>query len=169
MDFYSTEERNKLIQEAMDSYKYKDLPLEIDDFFAIHKSVYVYKVVKTYRNRLKLLKILPDNFVHGNDNYDKWIIVSDRVLKYELEMMIKHSNHEKEKRYNLFSKLKNEYNINTMLLIIKDILEKDDKMLNLSICINLIDKLFYSKECKGRRSDTIDGLIPLFHIIKHLS
>lgn len=33
MDFYSTEERNKLIQEAMDSYKYKDLPLEIDDFF----------------------------------------------------------------------------------------------------------------------------------------
>ena len=55
-----------------------------------------------------------------------------------------------------------------MLLIIKDILEKIDKMLNLSICINLIDKLFYSKECKGRRSDTIDGLIPLFHIIKHL-
>lgn len=46
MDFYSTKKRNKLIQEAMDSYKYKDLPLEIDDFFAIHKSVYVYKVVK---------------------------------------------------------------------------------------------------------------------------
>lgn len=98
-------------------------------FFAIHKSVYVYKVVKAYRNRLKLLKILPDNFVHGNDNYDKWIIVSDRVLKYELEMMIKHSNYEKEKRYNLFSKLKNEYNINTMLLIIKNILEKDDWLL----------------------------------------
>lgn len=32
MDFYSTEKRNKLIQAAMDSYKYKDLPLEIDDF-----------------------------------------------------------------------------------------------------------------------------------------
>ena len=70
MDFYSTEKRNKLIQAAMDSYKYKDLPLEIDDFFAIHNSVYVYKVVKN-RNELRLLKLLPVYFVHG-DYYDRY-------------------------------------------------------------------------------------------------
>ena len=93
MDFYSTKKRNKLIQEAMDSYKYKDLPLEIDDFFAIHKSVYVYKVVKN-RNELRLLKLLPEYFVRG-DYYDRWVVVDDKDLKYKLKLMSKYSDDEK--------------------------------------------------------------------------
>lgn len=106
MDFYSTKERNKLIQEAMDSYKYKDFPLEIDDFFAIHKSVYVYKIVKN-RNRLRLLKLLPEYFVRGN-SYGEWIIVDDKDLKYELKIMSKYSDDEKEKRFNLVNNLKDD-------------------------------------------------------------
>lgn len=109
MDFYSTEERNKLIQEAMDSYKYKELPLEIDDFFAIHKSVYVYKVVKN-RNRLRLLKLLPEYFVRGN-SYGEWIIVDDKDLKYELKIMSKYSDDEKEKCFQILDELLEEYNI----------------------------------------------------------
>lgn len=167
MDFYSTEERNKLIQEAMDSYKYKDLPLEIDDFFAIHKSVYVYKVVKN-RNRLRLLKLLPEYFVRGN-SYGEWIIVDDKDLKYELKIMSKYSDDEKEKRFNLVNNLKDDFNIITILIIINKMLKENNKMLNLSICINLIYKIYDSDEFNGYRYGDIIGIISLRDTLKHLS
>lgn len=167
MDFYSTEERNKLIQEAMDSYKYKDLPLEIDDFFAIHKSVYVYKVVKN-RNRLRLLKLLPEYFVRGN-SYGEWIIVDDKDLKYELKIMSKYSYNEKEKRFNLVNNLKDDFNIITILIIINKMLKENNKMLNLSICINLIYKIYDSDELNGYRCGDIIGIISLRDTLKHLS
>ena len=167
MDFYSTEERNKLIQEAMDSYKYKDLPLEIDDFFAIHKSVYVYKVVKN-RNRLRLLKLLPEYFVRGN-SYGEWIIVDDKDLKYELKIMSKYSDNEKEKRFNLVNNLKDDFNIITILIIINKMLKENNKMLNLSICINLIYKIYDSDELNGYRCVDIIGIISLRDTLKHLS
>jgi hypothetical protein len=167
MDFYSTEERNKLIQEAMDSYKYKDLPLEIDDFFAIHKSVYVYKVVKN-RNRLRLLKLLPEYFVRGN-SYGEWIIVDDKDLKYELKIMSKYSDNEKEKRFNLVNNLKDDFNIITILIIINKMLKENNKMLNLSICINLIYKIYDSDELNGYRCGDIIGIISLRDTLKHLS
>ena len=167
MDFYSTEERNKLIQEAMDSYKYKDLPLEIDDFFAIHKSVYVYKVVKN-RNRLRLLKLLPEYFVRGN-SYGEWIIVDDKDLKYELKIMSKYSDNEKEKRFNLVNNLKDDFNIITILIIINKMLKENNKMLNLSICINLIYKIYDSDELNGYRCGDIIGIITLRDTLKHLS
>lgn len=167
MDFYSTEERNKLIQEAMDSYKYKDLPLEIDDFFAIHKSVYVYKVVKN-RNRLRLLKLLPEYFVRGN-SYGEWIIVDDKDLKYELKTMSKYSDNEKEKRFNLVNNLKDDFNIITILIIINKMLKENNKMLNLSICINLIYKIYDSDELNGYRCGDIIGIISLRDTLKHLS
>ena len=167
MDFYSTEERNKLIQEAMDSYKYKDLPLEIDDFFAIHKSVYVYKVVKN-RNRLRLLKLLPEYFVRGN-SYGEWIIVDDKDLKYELKIMSKYSDNEKEKRFNLVNNLKDDLNIITILIIINKMLKENNKMLNLSICINLIYKIYDSDELNGYRCGDIIGIISLRDTLKHLS
>lgn len=167
MDFYSTEERNKLIQEAMDSYKYKELPLEIDDFFAIHKSVYVYKVVKN-RNRLRLLKLLPEYFVRGN-SYGEWIIVDDKDLKYELKIMSKYSDDEKEKRFNLANDLKDDFNIITILIIINKILKENNKMLNLSICINLIYKIYDSYEFNGYRYGDIIGIISLRDTLKHLS
>lgn len=166
MDFYSTEERNKLIQEAMDSYKYKDLPLEIDDFFAIHKSVYVYKIVKN-RNRLRLLKLLPEYFVRGN-SYGEWIIVDDKDLKYELKIMSKYSDDEKEKRFNLVNNLKDDFNIITILIIINKILKENNKMLNLSICINLIYKIYDSYEFNGYRYGDIIGIISLRDTLKHL-
>lgn len=167
MDFYSTEERNKLIQEAMDSYKYKELPLEIDDFFAIHKSVYVYKVVKN-RNRLRLLKLLPEYFVRGN-SYGEWIIVDDKDLKYELKIMSKYSDDEKEKRFNLVNNLKDDFNIITILIIINKILKENNKMLNLSICINLIYKIYDSDKFNGYRCGDIIGIISLRDTLKHLS
>lgn len=167
MDFYSTEERNKLIQEAMDSYKYKDLPLEIDDFFAIHKSVYVYKIVKN-RNRLRLLKLLPEYFVRGN-SYGEWIIVDDKDLKYELKIMSKYSDDEKEKRFNLVNNLKDDFNIITILIIINKMLKENNKMLNLSICINLIYKIYDSDELNGYRCGDIIGIISLRDTLKHLS
>lgn len=167
MDFYSTEERNKLIQEAMDSYKYKDLPLEIDDFFAIHKSVYVYKIVKN-RNRLRLLKLLPEYFVRGN-SYGEWIIVDDKDLKYELKIMSKYSDDEKEKRFNLVNNLKDDFNIITILIIINKMLKENNKMLNLSICIRLIYKIYDSDEFNGYRYDDIIGIVSLRDILKHLS
>ena len=167
MDFYSTEERNKLIQEAMDSYKYKDLPLEIDDFFAIHKSVYVYKVVKN-RNRLRLLKLLPEYFVRGN-SYGEWIIVDDKDLKYELKIMSKYSDNEKEKRVNLVNNLKDDFNIITILIIINKMLKENNKMLNLSICKNLIYKIYDSDELNGYRCGDIIGIISLRDTLKHLS
>lgn len=167
MDFYSTEERNKLIQEAMDSYKYKELPLEIDDFFAIHKSVYVYKVVKN-RNRLRLLKLLPEYFVRGN-SYGEWIIVDDKDLKYELKIMSKYSDNEKEKRFNLVNNLKDDFNIITILIIINKMLKENNKMLNLSICINLIYKIYDSDELNGYRCGDIIGIISLRDTLKHLS
>lgn len=167
MDFYSTEERNKLIQEAMDSYKYKDLPLEIDDFFAIHKSVYVYKVVKN-RNRLRLLKLLPEYFVRGN-SYGEWIIVDDKDLKYELKIMSKYSDDEKEKRFNLVNNLKDDFNIITILIIINKILKEKNKMLILSICIRLIYKIYDSDEFNGYRYGDIIGIVSLRDILKHLS
>lgn len=167
MDFYSTEERNKLIQEAMDSYKYKELPLEIDDFFAIHKSVYVYKVVKN-RNRLRLLKLLPEYFVRGN-SYGEWIIVDDKDLKYELKIMSKYSDDEKEKRFNLVNNLKDDFNIITILIIINKMLKENNKMLNLSICINLIYKIYDSDEFNGYRCGDIIGIISLRDTLKHLS
>lgn len=166
MDFYSTEERNKLIQEAMDSYKYKDLPLEIDDFFAIHKSVYVYKIVKN-RNRLRLLKLLPVYFVHG-DSYDRWVVVDDKDLKYKLKSMSKYSDDEKEKRFNLANNLKDDFNIITILIIINKILKENNKMLNLSICINLIYKIYGSYEFNGYRYGDIIGIISLRDTLKHL-
>lgn len=167
MDFYSTKKRNKLIQEAMDSYKYKDLPLEIDDFFAIHKSVYVYKVVKN-RNRLRLLKLLPEYFVRGN-SYGEWIIVDDKDLKYELKIMSKYSDNEKEKRFNLVNNLKDDFNIITILIIINKMLKENNKMLNLSICINLIYKIYDSDELNGYRCGDIIGIISLRDTLKHLS
>jgi hypothetical protein len=167
MDFYSTKERNKLIQEAMDSYKYKDLPLEIDDFFAIHKSVYVYKVVKN-RNELRLLKLLPVYFVHG-DYYDRWVVVDDKDLKYKLKSMSKYSDDEKEKRFNLANNLKDDFNIITILIIINKILKENNKMLNLSICINLIYKIYDSYEFNGYRYGDIIGIISLRDTLKHLS
>lgn len=167
MDFYSTEERNKLIQEAMDSYKYKDLPLEIDDFFAIHKSVYVYKIVKN-RNRLRLLKLLPEYFVRGN-SYGEWIIVDDKDLKYELKIMSKYSDDEKEKRFNLVNNLKDDFNIITILIIINKILKEKNKMLILSICIRLIYKIYDSDEFNGYRYGDIIGIVSLRDILKHLS
>lgn len=167
MDFYSTEERNKLIQEAMDSYKYKELPLEIDDFFAIHKSVYVYKVVKN-KNRLRLLKLLPEYFVRGN-SYGEWIIVDDKDLKYELKIMSKYSDDEKEKRFNLVNNLKDDFNIITILIIINKMLKENNKMLNLSICINLIYKIYDSDELNGYRCGDIIGIISLRDTLKHLS
>lgn len=160
MDFYSTKKRNKLIQEAMDSYKYKELPLEIDDFFAIHKSVYVYKVVKN-RNELRLLKLLPVYFVHG-DYYDRWVVVDDKDLKYKLKSMSKYSDDEKEKRFNLVNNLKDDFNIITILIII-------NKMLNLSICINLIYKIYDSDKFNGYRCGDIIGIISLRDTLKHLS
>lgn len=167
MDFYSTKERNKLIQEAMDSYKYKDFPLEIDDFFAIHKSVYVYKVVKN-KNRLRLLKLLPEYFVRGN-SYGEWIIVDDKDLKYELKIMSKYSDDEKEKRFNLVNNLKDDFNIITILIIINKMLKENNKMLNLSICINLIYKIYDSDEFNGYRYGDIIGIISLRDTLKHLS
>lgn len=167
MDFYSTKKRNKLIQAAMDSYKYKDLPLEIDDFFAIHKSVYVYKVVKN-RNRLRLLKLLPEYFVRGN-SYGEWIIVDDKDLKYELKIMSKYSDNEKEKRFNLVNNLKDDFNIITILIIINKMLKENNKMLNLSICINLIYKIYDSDELNGYRCGDIIGIISLRDTLKHLS
>lgn len=167
MDFYSTEERNKLIQEAMDSYKYKELPLEIDDFFAIHKSVYVYKVVKN-RNRLRLLKLLPEYFVRGN-SYGEWVVVDDKDLKYKLKSMSKYSDDEKEKRFNLVNNLKDDFNIITILIIINKILKENNKMLNLSICINLIYKIYDSYEFNGYRYGDIIGIISLRNTLKHLS
>lgn len=167
MDFYSTEKRNKLIQAAMDSYKYKELPLEIDDFFAIHKSVYVYKVVKN-RNELRLLKLLPVYFVHG-DYYDRWIVVDDKDLKYKLKSMSKYSDDEKEKRFNLVNNLKDDFNIITILIIINKILKENNKMLNLSICINLIYKIYDSDEFNGYRCGDIIGIISLRDTLKHLS
>lgn len=166
MDFYSTKERNKLIQEAMDSYKYKELPLEIDDFFAIHKSVYVYKVVKN-KNRLRLLKLLPEYFVRGN-SYGEWIIVDDKDLKYELKIMSKYSDDEKEKRFNLVNNLKDDFNIITILIIINKMLKENNKMLNLSICINLIYKIYDSDELNGYRCGDIIGIISLRDTLKHL-
>lgn len=166
MDFYSTEKRNKLIQAAMDSYKYKELPLEIDDFFAIHKSVYVYKVVKN-RNELRLLKLLPVYFVHG-DYYDRWVVVDDKDLKYKLKSMSKYSDDEKEKRFNLVNNLKDDFNIITILIIINKILKENNKMLNLSICINLIYKIYDSDEFNGYRCGDIIGIISLRDILKHL-
>lgn len=167
MDFYSTEKRNKLIQAAMDSYKYKELPLEIDDFFAIHKSVYVYKVVKN-RNELRLLKLLPVYFVHG-DYYDRWVVVDDKDLKYKLKSMSKYSDDEKEKRFNLANNLKDDFNIITILIIINKILKENNKMLNLSICINLIYKIYDSYEFNGYRYGDIIGIISLRDTLKHLS
>lgn len=167
MDFYSTEKRNKLIQAAMDSYKYKELPLEIDDFFAIHKSVYVYKVVKN-RNELRLLKLLPVYFVHG-DYYDRWVVVDDKDLKYKLKSMSKYSDDEKEKRFNLANNLKDDFNIITILIIINKILKENNKMLNLSICINLIYKIYASYEFNGYRYGDIIGIISLRDTLKHLS
>lgn len=167
MDFYSTEKRNKLIQAAMDSYKYKELPLEIDDFFAIHKSVYVYKVVKN-RNELRLLKLLPVYFVHG-DYYDRWVVVDDKDLKYKLKSMSKYSDDEKEKRFNLVNNLKDDFNIITILIIINKILKENNKMLNLSICINLIYKIYDSDEFNGYRCGDIIGIISLRDTLKHLS
>lgn len=167
MDFYSTEERNKLIQEAMDSYKYKELPLEIDDFFAIHKSVYVYKVVKN-RNELRLLKLLPEYFVRGN-SYGEWIIVDDKDLKYELKIMSKYSDDEKEKRFNLVNNLKDDFNIITILIIINKMLKEKNKMLILSICIRLIYKIYDSDEFNGYRYGDIIGIVSLRDILKHLS
>ena len=167
MDFYSTKKRNKLIQAAMDSYKYKDLPLEIDDFFAIHKSVYVYKVVKN-RNELRLLKLLPEYFVHG-DSYDRGVVVDDKDLKYKLKLMSKYSDDEKEKRFNLVNNLKDDFNIITILIIINKMLKENNKMLNLSICINLIYKIYGSDEFNGYRYGDIIGIISLRDILKHLS
>lgn len=167
MDFYSTEKRNKLIQAAMDSYKYKELPLEIDDFFAIHKSVYVYKVAKN-RNELRLLKLLPVYFVHG-DYYDRWVVVDDKDLKYKLKSMSKYSDDEKEKRFNLVNNLKDDFNIITILIIINKILKENNKMLNLSICINLIYKIYDSDEFNGYRCGDIIGIISLRDTLKHLS
>lgn len=167
MDFYSTKKRNKLIQAAMDSYKYKDLPLEIDDFFAIHKSVYVYKVVKN-RNELRLLKLLPEYFVRG-DYYDRWVVVDDKDLKYELKIMSKYSDDEKEKRFNLVNNLKDDFNIITILIIINKMLKENNKMLNLSICINLIYKIYDSDEFNGYRCGDIIGIISLRDTLKHLS
>lgn len=167
MDFYSTEKRNKLIQAAMDSYKYKELPLEIDDFFAIHKSVYVYKVVKN-RNELRLLKLLPVYFVHG-DYYDRWVVVDDKDLKYKLKLMSKYSDDEKVRRFNLVNNLKDDFNINNILIIINKILKENNKMLNLSICINLIYKIYDSDEFNGYRCGDIIGIISLRDTLKHLS
>lgn len=166
MDFYSTEKRNKLIQAAMDSYKYKDLPLEIDDFFAIHNSVYVYKVVKN-RNELRLLKLLPVYFVHG-DYYDRWVVVDDKDLKYKLKLMSKYSDDEKEKRFNLVNNLKDDFNITTILIIINKILKENNKMTNLSICIDLIYKIYDSYEFNGYRYGDIIGIISLRDTLKHL-
>lgn len=33
MNLYSIEERNKMIQKAIEAYRFKELPLEVDDFF----------------------------------------------------------------------------------------------------------------------------------------
>lgn len=167
MDFYSTKKRNKLIQEAMDSYKYKDLPLEIDDFFAIHKSVYVYKIVKN-RNELRLLKLLPVYFVHG-DSYDRWVVVDDKDLKYKLKIMSKYSDDEKVRRFNLVNNLKDDFNINNILEIMKYMVREKNKMLILSICIRLIYKIYDSDEFNGYRYGDIIGIVSLRDILKHLS
>lgn len=167
MDFYSTEKRNKLIQAAMDSYKYKDFPLEIDDFFAIHKSVYVYKIVKN-RNELRLLKLLPEYFVHG-DYYDRWVVVDDKDLKYKLKLMSKYSDDEKVRRFNLVNNLKDDFNINNILEIMKYMVREKNKMLILSICIRLIYKIYDSDEFNEYRYGDIIGIVSLRDILKHLS
>lgn len=135
-------------------------------FFAIHKSVYVYKIVKN-ENELRLLKLLPEYFVRG-DYYNRWIVVDDKDLKNKLKTMLKYSDNEKEKRFNLMNNLKNKFNTNDILETMKYVVRENDKMLNLSICINLIFKIYESGEFSGYRHDDIIGISSLRDIIKYL-
>lgn len=166
MNLYSIEERNKMIQKAMEAYRFKELPLEVDDFFAIHKSVYVYKIVKN-ENELRLLKLLPEYFVRG-DYYNRWIVVDDKDLKNKLKTILKYSDNEKEKRFNLMNNLKNKFNTNDILETMKYMVRENDKMLNLSIYINLIFKIYESGEFIGYRRGDIVGIYSLRDIIKYL-
>lgn len=165
MDIYSTKERNEMIQQAMDRYKYNDFSLEIDDFFAINKSIYIYKVVKN-ENRLRLLKCLPEFFIHG-DYYDKWDMIDDKNLKDILNIM-SCSDNEKRIRFNFINDLKNNFNINNILETVKYMVRQHDKMLCLSIYINTIFKIYESGEFSGYRNGDIFGIYSLRDILKYL-
>lgn len=111
---------------------------------------------------------MPEYFVRG-DYYDRWVVVDDKDLKYKLKLMSKYSDDEKVRRFNLVNNLKDDFNINNILEIMKYMVREKNKMLILSICIRLIYKIYDSDEFNGYRYGDIIGIVSLRDILKHLS
>lgn len=67
-DIYTIEKRNEMIQKAIKSYKFNELDLKINDWFAIKdQDNYIFSVYKQ-DNKLLLLMAEPEDFLYHLDD-----------------------------------------------------------------------------------------------------
>lgn len=170
MDIYTVEERNNMIKQAMDNYKYKDLDLKIGDVFAIHKKEYfTYKVVSN-KSRLRIIRCLPESIALGFEN-EAWSMVEDRHLKDLLDYM-SNSKEEAENRYNLYMLLKgcncNDY-VRIILKTLNNIVQDKYREINIAVYYSIIDNFVYSYSSDTRKMrEHMEEILYIKNIIKGL-
>lgn len=105
-DIYTIEKRNEIIQKAIKSYKFNELDLKINDWFAIEgQDNYIFSIYKQ-DNKLLLLMAEPEDFLYHLDdavidNINIGWIVQDIDLKYFLDLMSEDSYAQKRLRHNI--------------------------------------------------------------------
>lgn len=167
---YSVEERNQMIQKAMEAYKIYDFDLKINDWFAIEgQDNYIFSVYKQDDNKLLLLMAEPEEFLYHLDdavidNINIGWIVEDIDLKYFLDFMSNDSYKQQRLRYNIWYRLRmvNE-NIGDVIINLSYLLKEKSPIINLVI---FFDILFSNKGFNYIRMEELFALKNIITVLK---
>ena len=142
-DIYTIEKRNEMIQKAIKSYKFNELDLKINDWFAIEDFLYH----------------LDDAVI---DNINIGWIVQDIDLKYFLDLMSEDSYTQKRLRHNIWYALKMNGSLGNAIYQLSYLLKEKNAIINLAI---FFDILFRNK---GFNYIKMEELFTLKNIITFL-
>lgn len=166
-DIYTIEKRNEMIQKAIKSYKFNELDLKINDWFAIEdQDNYIFSVYKQ-DNKLLLLMAEPEDFLYHLDdavidNINIGWIVQDIDLKYFLDLMSEDSYAQKRLRHNIWYALKMNGSLGDAIYQLSYLLKEKNPIINLAI---FFDILFRNK---GFNYIKMEELFALKNIITFL-
>lgn len=166
-DIYTTKKRNEVIQKTIESYRFNELDLKINDWFAIEgQDNYIFSIYKQ-DNKLLLLMAEPEDFLYHLDdavidNINIGWIVQDIDLEYLLDCMSENSYAQKRLRHNIWYALKMNGSLGDAIYQLSYLLKEKNAIINLAI---FFDILFRNK---GFNYIKMEELFALKNIITFL-